>query len=296
MSRTKILVTGANGTLGRAVLHELGPDIAIAATRYTQSPVPSFQHAELNFDGTPPAAMLAQCSAVINAAGNVSGDKKLLNEANVRLPLAIANAAKAAGVPKFVHVSSFAVVGTAEHIDAMTPDAPINAYGRSKAEGELELRSDADGAMSIEILRLPLMFSSAKPGLLSPLLELATKLRVLPSVVDRPVRRSMLTYASAARLLVECAASDRRGIGYAADPLPFDYELLASILWDESSLRVGMIPLPRFAAAAANIILPGIGRRLFRSSLLSPQANLAGTKALDIEKELRAAVKAYRRK
>jgi UDP-glucose 4-epimerase len=293
MNRDRILVTGANGTLGRALLLHLGPDIAIASTRTGQSPLPQFDHVPLGPDGVPPADVLTRCRAVINAAGSVTGDANALHEANVRLPVAIAGAARAAGVPKFVQVSSFSVAGSAEHIDDTTTEAPINSYGRSKAEGDRRLQSLADGTMRIESVRLPLMFSAAKPGLLSPLLKLATKLRVLPSVRNRPVSRSMMTYASAARHLADCATSDRNGASYAADPRPFDYELLASILADQASIRVRILPVPQFAAAAIDRIVPGIGRRLFRSSLLAPQANLAGDRPLDIETELRALVKAY---
>lgn len=297
MNRDRILVTGANGTLGRALLQHLGPDIAIASTRTAQSPLPGFDHVALGPDGAPPADVLTRCRAVINAAGKAAGratgDASALDEANVRLPLVIAGAAREAAVPKFVQVSSFSVIGSAEHIDDTTAEAPINAYGRSKAEGDRQLQSLTDAAMRIESVRLPLMFSVTKPGLLSPLLTLATRVRLLPSVRNRPVSRSMMTYAAAARHLADCAVSDRSGVSYAADPQPFDYELLTSILADQASIRVRILPVPQFAAAAIDRIAPGIGRRLFRSSLLAPQANLAGDRPLDIEAELRALVKAY---
>jgi nucleoside-diphosphate-sugar epimerase len=293
MNRDRIFVTGANGTLGRALLLHLGPDVAIASTRTGQSPLPQFDHVPLAPDSVIPADVLARCLAVVNAAGSVTGEADALDEANVRLPLAIARAARAAGVPKFVQVSSFSVVGSAEHIDDTTVEAPINAYGRSKAEGDRQLQSFADDLIRIESVRLPLMFSVAKPGLLSPLLALATKLRLLPAVRNRPVRRSMMTYASAARHLADCAVSDRSGVSYAADPQPFDYELLISILADQASIKAGILPVPPFAAAAIDRIAPDIGRRLFRSSLLAPQANLAGDRPLDIEAELRALVNTY---
>lgn len=291
MSGHSILVVGANGELGRALLHELGPDTAIAATRTGQSPLPGFEHAPLGPDGTPPAAALTRCRAVINAAGSVTGDDATLEAANIRLPLAIARAAKTAGVAKMVQVSSFATAGTAEHIDADTPERPINAYGRSKAAGDREILALAGDGFGIECLRLPFMFSATKAGLLSPLLSLSDKLRMLPGGADRPFRRSMFTYAGAARALIPCAADSRGGISFAADPQLFDYSLLTTILREEAGRTVRIVPVPRPVVAAVNIFVPAVGRRLFRSSVLAPSANRAGEHPPGLEAELRQLVR-----
>lgn len=296
MSRDSILVVGANGELGRAVLNELGPDAAIAAMRRGHSPLPGFEHAPLAPDGTPPTNALERCRAVINAAGSVTGDDATLDTANIQLPLAIARAAKLAGVPKMVQVSSFATAGIAERIAADTPERPINAYGRSKAAGDREILALAVDGFSVECLRLPFMFSATKPGLLSPLLSLSDRLRLLPIRADRPFRRSMFTYADAARTLIACTTDGRRGISFAADPQLFDHSLLSNILAEEAGRTVRILSIPPPLVATVDRLIPAIGRRLFRSSVLDPAANRAGERPLGLETELRRLVRnRYRR-
>ena len=264
--------------------------MGIAATRTGRSPLPGFEHARLEPDGTPPASVLARCRAVINAAGSITGNRATLDAANIRLPLAIASAAKMAGVAKMVQVSSFAIAGNAEHIGASTPERPINAYGRSKAAGDQAILALATERFQVECLRLPFMFSVNKPGLLSPLLSLSDKLRVLPAPADRAVSRSMLTYADAARVLIACATDRRGGLSFAADPQLFDYSLLAAALVEETGRRVRIVSVPGPIVGAINWLVPAIGRRLFRPNVLSSSINRAGERPLGLEAELRLLV------
>ncbi|WP_283419582.1 sugar nucleotide-binding protein [Sphingopyxis sp. Geo48] len=291
MTRDRYLVVGANGELGQALLRELGPERAIAATRKADTPLPGFEHVRIGQDGTPPAGTLARCAAVINAAGSATGDKPTLQSANIDLPRAIAHAAKDAGVPRLVQVSSFSILGAAEHIDDRTVERPINAYGRSKAAAEHVLLGNSDDAFSVECVRLPFLFSAAKPSLLAPLLSLATRLRHLPAASGHPVRRSMITYADAARQLANAARSGTGGISFAADPRLFDYDLLGVVLVEEARMRLRIVSLPRIVVAGADRLFPAIGRRLFRSSVLDPRANRAGNQPLGLEDELRKLVR-----
>lgn len=288
VSRTKVIVVGANGTLGLSVLAALGPDTAIAATRHDRAPILGFAHVQLGSEGCPPQDSLEQCRAVINVAGRVHGTEGELEAANVQLPLSIARAAATAGVVKMVQVSSFAVYGAVERVDAATPQRPINPYGQSKAKCDQALSSITSGKLAIESVRLPFIFSSTKPGLLSLLLKLADLLRILPDAAPNPVQRSMITYGSAARNLIECATSEHEGISHAADPQPFTYPLLASALLESIDRRVSVVGMPTLVRNVINRIVPGVGRRLLKSNLLDPQLNRAATASSDLETELRA--------
>ncbi|QUM71308.1 NAD-dependent epimerase/dehydratase family protein [Sphingopyxis granuli] len=291
MARDRILVVGANGALGQALLHELGPMRAIAATRPGRTALSGFAHVELDSDGLPPVGALADCRAVINAAGMVRGTGAELEAANVALPQRIAQAAKAAGVQKLVQVSSFAIHGIAEHIDGDAAEAPINAYGRTKATADALLLAQAADDFAVECLRLPFMFSTTKPALLGPLLMLASRLRVLPTASYPPVQRSMISYAGAARQLVDCARTAASGKAFAADPLLFDYRLLASVLGEEAGLKVRLLPVPAPIVAGVNRLLPAVGRRLFRSSILDARLNRGDGETLGLEEELRQLVR-----
>lgn len=79
---------------------------------------------------------------VINAAGAASprsNDVALLFGANVVLPMVAAQAAEAAGVRRFVHVSSAAVQGRSDPLDETCNVYPLTPYGSTKAEGERAL-------------------------------------------------------------------------------------------------------------------------------------------------------------
>lgn len=291
MGRSRILVVGANGELGRAVMQVLGPERAVAATRNTATGLKDFDHVLLGEDGTPPAGVLVECDAVINAAGRITGDQATLDAGNIELPRKIALAAREAGVQKMVQVSSFSAFGITKWIDATTRDRPINAYGRSKVAGDLAIQGLATADFAIESLRLPFMFSRQKPGLLAPLLTLAQTFRMLPAVKGKAIRRSMLTYADAACTLVSCASDHRSGTTMAADPLLFDYPLLAKLIGEETSQKVGIFSLWEPVAKTVEAVLPGIGRRVFRSSVLDQSVNRVGDNAVGLETELRALIR-----
>lgn len=290
MTGNRVLIVGANGELGQALLRYLGPGHAVAGTRPGRKIPLGFEHVELDSNGLPPAELLAGCRAVINAAGVVQGTDIELETANVALPQRIARAAKAAGVSKLVQVSSFAIFGAAEYIDNATEESPINAYGRTKAAADMHLLKHANGDFAVECLRLPFMFSATRPALLDPLLRLASRLRMLPTA-SHPVQRSMITYAGAARQLAHCAKTSVSGKAFAADPLLFDYNLLASILAEEAGFTIRLLPLPAPVVASINRLLPSTGRRLFRSSILDARSNCSGSTPLGLEEEIRQLVR-----
>lgn len=83
---------------------------------------------------------------VINAAGcaiSNSSDRERLFAANAVLPLVVAEATRAAGVPRFVHISTAAVQGRLDPLDESARHFPLSPYGRSKAEGERRLLESA---------------------------------------------------------------------------------------------------------------------------------------------------------
>lgn len=77
---------------------------------------------------------------------NVGGTEKLLH------------AAKAAGVDKFVYVSSTEAVGACSHCNETVPLAPLHLYGETKGQAEALVR--ASGLQHV-ILRLPGLFGPA---------------------------------------------------------------------------------------------------------------------------------------
>ncbi|MDE2967436.1 MAG: NAD(P)-dependent oxidoreductase [Chloroflexota bacterium] len=81
----------------------------------------------------------------------------------------LAESAAAAGVERFVYISSLAAQGPAPSLTPEppeTPPHPVSAYGRSKAAGEEEILKQS-GRMQLTILRPPLVYGPADSGLLA---------------------------------------------------------------------------------------------------------------------------------
>lgn len=102
------------------------------------------------------AAAFAGADVVINAAGLATpgaGDSPELRGANALLPALVADAADAAGVRRFVHLSSAAVQGHRPFLDETTHVEPFSAYSRAKALGEQVLSARTPGACSVVTVR-----------------------------------------------------------------------------------------------------------------------------------------------
>lgn len=280
-------MTGANSPLGIALLREIGPQHAIGTTLTGRPLLEGFEQVVFSADIVPRQETLSRCYAVINSINTVSNDPTILNDTNVHMAQRIALAAKAAAVPKFVQVSSFSIFGDAELVQEKTSEQPLTAYGRSKAAADSALLAFSDLQFAVETVRLPFMFSATLPGMLAPLVSMCAKLKMMPTVKGAPLRRSMITHADAARQLSRCARSEKSGKSFAADPRPFDFNLLLSLVREELGVNARTIALPKLATDILIKFWPELGRRLFCSSLLSPTANSASNEPTRLELELR---------
>lgn len=268
---TRILVTGGNGRLGQAVLAALG-DRGVPGMRRDGGPDAVF----IDSAGRIDARKLSGIEAIINCAGQVAGAQAEIDRANVCYPITLALAARAAGVKRFVQVSSFSVFGKTEWIDAGSTISPDSAYGRSKAAAERELRAMETDSFHVTSLRLPFMFSAAQPALLGLLISLMLRLRALPTPSSGPSRRSMITYAGAADALVALALTPDVPDGNlaAADPAPLELPAIARAIHKLLGKRILLLPVPDIAAALVRPVAPRIVDRLLRSSVLAPSANV----------------------
>lgn len=281
MKTPPLLVNGANGALGsrlcRLIEGRGGP--YVAGVRRPQNGSDGEQLL-IDSDGHTDAARLGGFGAVINCAGIVQGTPDELARSNIRHAVALATAAKAAGVPVFVQVASFSAYGSAEVIDAATPEAPYSDYGRSKIEADRELHRLADDGFKVVSVRLPFMFDRAAPGVMGGLIKAFGKLPVFP-VSSRLVGRSVMTYGHAAAELL--AATNRRqsAIVCAADPMAFRYERLCELMKAERLRPAQLITIPAAVQRLIETVNPKIANRLFHSSVLSPAFNQASRPSME---------------
>ena len=220
----KILVTGANGFVGRAVCAELARRSisAVAAVRsLAATPAPFFDPGIAavevgQIDGaTDWAGALEGCTAVIHLAAraHILADSHAdplaaFRQTNVAGTLALARAAARAGVRRFVFVSSIGVNGSLNCVPFTGADvpAPAETYAASKLEAELALQgATAGGAMELVIVRPPLVYGPECPGNFRRLLQLLATGAPLPFGAIA-ARRSFIGVWNLADVLLLCTS------------------------------------------------------------------------------------------
>lgn len=285
MSEGRVLVAGGNGRLGRAVLTALGPRGCAGVRRSDAAPDPIL----IDANGEVDPSALDGISAIINCAGRVTGTEEALDQANLHYPATLAERARAAGVARFVQVSSFSIFGRTERVDAATPFVPATAYGASKLKAEQALAALDTMHFQTVALRLPFMFSAEQPALLGRLVAIMRRTRTLPTLRNNPSRRSMITYDGAAAALVTLATAPDVPAGglTAADPAPLELVMVARLIGERLGDRIAVIPAPAALVAVARWAAPTLVDRLFGSSVLDQAANwLAGADTHRVEDAL----------
>ena len=172
-------MVGANGRVGSALVHHLADTHDVVGV-VRQPGESSNEIAARAADG---ADMIVNAAGVAHVERTTPADLERLRVGNIELPLALADAALAAGA-HLIHISS--VKATA---DATTE------YGQSKYEADQRLESEygsrfADAGLSLVIVRpLALLFPPFDAGKLARL----RFLRRWPSVLTPPVPLPVLT-------------------------------------------------------------------------------------------------------
>lgn len=211
----KILVTGANGFVGRILcdtLRKKGGDV-IAAVR-TKRSAGEFQTGDLS-EVTDWTDALAGVKTVIHLAARVH----VLNDTahnplaafravNVDGTLNLATQAAKSGVKRFVFISSIGVNGAAtfaEPFTELSTPRPHSPYAVSKLEAEEGLKDVCRKAgMEFVIVRPPLVYGPGAPGNFATLLKLVHRRFPLPlgSVSNR---RSMIALENLVDFITLCA-------------------------------------------------------------------------------------------
>ena len=171
----RVLVTGASGFIGRAVVAELTSDsthqIRAAVRRQVPDIPPDVEFALVDLaPGTDWSEAVSGIDVIVHTAARVhvvhevsSDPLAAFRRVNVDGTLAVARQAARAGVRRFIFLSSIKVNGeeTAPGMPFTAGDTatPVDAYGISKLEAELGLREiAATTAMEVVIIRPSLVY------------------------------------------------------------------------------------------------------------------------------------------
>ena len=216
-----ILVTGGTGFVGSSVLARLVEDGTMpvrAAVRSAGARItPGIDKVLVGAlaEDTDWRAALAGVSALVHCAARVhvmdetaADPLEEFRRINVQGTLALARQAAAAGVQRFVFVSSIKVNGemtaVGKPFTADDTPAPVDAYGVSKMEAEQALRAlESESGMQVVIVRPPLVYGKGVKA------NFATMMRWLARGIPLPLgaihnRRSLVALDNLVDLIVTC--------------------------------------------------------------------------------------------
>jgi nucleoside-diphosphate-sugar epimerase len=219
---TRILVTGANGFIGKVLCESLastGHDVVACARNGGLAASSRYVHIPDIDRNTDWQSALSGVGVVIHLAARVhvirdESDDPLeaFREVNLHGTTNLARQAAAAGVRRLVYVSSAKVNGeftVGLPFRETDPPHPVDPYGISKWEAEQALRDiSAETGMELVVLRPPLVYGPGVKANFFRLLELVDRSVPLPlgSVANA---RSMVYVGNLADALIKCAMEPR---------------------------------------------------------------------------------------
>ena len=291
MNREEVLVAGADGFVGRAVVDRLlrdGAGVRAAVRKRRPGLLQGVRVIEgldlIRGDGW--AAALSGVSSIVHCAARVHVTRDRATDplaefrrVNVDGTLALATLAAEAGVKRFVFVSSIGVNGAETMGQAFAADdapAPHSAYAVSKLEAEIALR-DLSSRLGIElaVVRPPLVYGPDAPGNFGALFRAVARGVPMPLGAVHNLR-SLVALDNLVDLLVLCtrhpAAAGETFL--ASDGADVSTTLLLRRMASALDRHARLLPVPVS-------VLRGAGRLL---GLRAVVQSLCGSLQVDISK------------
>lgn len=205
--------------------------------------------------------------AVFHVAGiahqkETAENSHLYFEVNRDLAVAMAQKAKAAGIPHFIFMSTMSVYGMESGVitPATTPQ-PRNSYGQSKWEAEEAMRSLVCDTFRVAVLRPPMVYGKNCRGNFQTMKKLVEKSPVFPSVNNRRSMISITNLCSFVRLAVD---EQLGGVFFPQNSVPVNTTEMARIMARSLGRRVWFSRLAGVGVQLLSAVYP-TARKAFSS-------------------------------
>lgn len=223
MLSNQILVTGANGFLGQAILirlkesglsayaTDLGSTGIVANCGYRGADIKKLDELKTVLKDINNVVHAAGLAHIFSPDANLADKFRQVNEIGTAN---VATAAADAGVEHFILISSVSVYGpyTQGVYDENTPCKPVGPYALSKYNAELRSKEIAKkSGMALTILRLATLYGEGDPGNVGRLMRTIDRGRFL-WIGDGTNRKSLLYKGDAARACVAVAERQASGV------------------------------------------------------------------------------------
>ena len=255
MCKESVLVTGAGGFIGSALVHYLNHS-GFTTTGTSRSGKTEGKQNYVH-PGALNAKMLARYNVIVHTAAlnnhAETGGTSCLDryrKANVDYTLALAKQAASAGITKFIFLSSVKVNGESTMPGQFfRPDdevAPHGDYALSKWEAEQGLKKIArDTGMAVVILRPPLVYGPGVKGNFLSLIKLVDKGLPLP-IGSLRNKRSLISLDNLLDLIVTCIQKPQANnqTFLASDGKDISVACLIRELAESSGRNLRLLPCP----------------------------------------------------
>ncbi|MDP9688949.1 UNVERIFIED_ORG: nucleoside-diphosphate-sugar epimerase [Pseudomonas mohnii] len=281
-----VLVTGASGFLGRALIDRLSK----ATVHHVKGSVRKFDNEAVDSNhtvavgdlsaGTDWSEALKGVEVVVHLAArahvlDARNDQSEFYRVNVEGAVNLAEQALKSGVKRFIFISSIGVNGAyteGSGFDESSPDAPHAIYAESKRKAEELLWHLVQGSsMELVIIRPPLVYAAHAPGNFQRLLKLVASGAPLPfAMTDN--KRSMVSLSNLTQFIDLCidhpaAANELFLISDGDDVSTKD---IVKLLAEGMGQRARLFPVPAPIARVCSFMLgkTSLYTQLFRSLVI----------------------------
>ena len=246
LAKQPVIVTGAQGFIGRHVCAALGPRAIPLSVRYG-APIADRLIAAIG--SQQPAAIIHLGGWAHRPDWNAVSAEQAYRNHNALLTHHLAQAGLTIGIRRFVFASTIGVMGSRSRgrpLTAGDPDEPDTIYASSKAAAEGALTALVPAGLAPVIVRPPLVYGAGAPGNLRRLASAIQRGVPLPLGAIRTNRRSLMNVWDLADLLVLAAdaPTPRPGPFLAADLVPVSTCALAVALGHAIGRPVRLISVP----------------------------------------------------
>ncbi|RRY18166.1 NAD-dependent epimerase/dehydratase family protein [Brucella anthropi] len=246
----KIAVTGAGGFIGSALTQVL------TGEGHEVLPLSRNELSDPDFSGV---ETVVHCAALAHRTGAERPDADTFDAVNHRLAVELAAKAKAAGVRRFVFVSTIYTI--AGNPSPLTPDMPLRPrddYGRAKAKAEADLR-ELNG-IEVVIARPVLVYGPGARANLKALIKLCDSGLPLPfGLADN--RRSFVSLENVAHALTFLSVAPAEKVAgrvfHLAEPQPRSTKELVTKLRAALGKPVRLVPVP---PVFMRVLLSAVGK------------------------------------
>ena len=250
----KVLITGAGSYIG-----ERAKEYLLQYPEYYQVETMDTMGWE------PKTSDFVGFDVVFNVAGiahikETDQNRNLYYKVNRDLVIKIAKVAKEAGVKQFILLSTMSVYGlTIGHITKNTPVNPVNAYGKSKAEADEEIKKIEADSFKFCCLRPPMVYGKGCKGNYQSLRTFALRSPIFPNYMNQ---RSMVYIGNLCEFVKKCIDEEKNGLYF---PQNTDYVNTSEMVELIAKEHGKKIRLTKAFNWAVKIVSLGIVKKVFGS-------------------------------